>query len=569
MAGGQGRSLCGPPTAMKTEALLRLLGGIDWSPASGDEPARLGRKPAVLLATAAANGARGVSRERLAAMLYPGQDAHSGAAALRQCLHHLRKSLGPADASIDAGIGRIAIRREFTDVDAFERAAARGDAASLALAARLYQGDFAEGIDPDDDEITRWIEAERLRLRALAQDVLGRLAACETNPQTNEVAVGLAHRLLARDPVHEGCYRSLMLLLERAGMSAEALRAYERCKTVLREQIGIEPSAETAALARRIWNAARAAGASETQAGAAVRPGSSESVSIGTVLAHAPAAAAADHCLRAWNLFTQFSAKTNRQARIEVETALGIAPSDVTALVLLGWTHFFDWIAGWVDDPRQSYLHCCEQARRAFAVPGERGSPHQLQAKLMLWTRRHDEALEHARKAVAIEPTYGYAHFNLADVLSYCGKHDEALDHIRYAMAIEPVEFGVFKTIEAFALFLSGSNQQARESVESALTRNPGYPWAHGLKAAIDSELGNFEAARAAAKLARSLCPRMGVGFDGDYWPLLRHVDRDRLSGAWARIGEQSLGEARAEIVQLRPARRRNAHAPPAADEST
>ena len=72
----------------------------------------------------------------------------------------------------------------------------------LALAARLYLGDFAEGIDPDDDEIARRIEAERVRLRALAQDVLGRLGACETNPQTNEVAIGLARRLLALDPAH-------------------------------------------------------------------------------------------------------------------------------------------------------------------------------------------------------------------------------------------------------------------------------------------------------------------------------------------------------------------------------
>ena len=66
-----------------TRPMLRLLGGIDFSPSASGGTARLGRKPQALLALVAASGARGATRERLVRAIWADSDEHAGAAALR------------------------------------------------------------------------------------------------------------------------------------------------------------------------------------------------------------------------------------------------------------------------------------------------------------------------------------------------------------------------------------------------------------------------------------------------------------------------------------------------------
>ena len=60
--------------------------------------------------------------------------------------------------------------------------------------------------------------------------------------------VETAHRLLALDPLDEGAHRALMLAYARTGRPALALRQYLACRRALVDGLGVEPSAETAAI---------------------------------------------------------------------------------------------------------------------------------------------------------------------------------------------------------------------------------------------------------------------------------------------------------------------------------
>ncbi len=57
---------------------------------------------------------------------------------------------------------------------------------------------------------------------------------------------------VAEAPLRERRWAQLMLALHRAGRQAEALRAYQRLRETLAEELGLEPSAEVQRLERRI-----------------------------------------------------------------------------------------------------------------------------------------------------------------------------------------------------------------------------------------------------------------------------------------------------------------------------
>jgi DNA-binding SARP family transcriptional activator len=101
------------------------------------------------------------------------------------------------------------------------------------------------GFLPDED--ADWIretrqELESLHLRALECYV----QACLGVGGTELAAAERASRELIRlAPYRESGHRDLMRALAARGNAAEALRAYERLRILLREELGIAPSAET------------------------------------------------------------------------------------------------------------------------------------------------------------------------------------------------------------------------------------------------------------------------------------------------------------------------------------
>jgi two-component SAPR family response regulator len=61
-------------------------------------------------------------------------------------------------------------------------------------------------------------------------------------------AVDLYRKGLETDILAEEMYRRLMTCLQSTGKNCEAVAVYERCRKVLRQVIGMEPSRETEAV---------------------------------------------------------------------------------------------------------------------------------------------------------------------------------------------------------------------------------------------------------------------------------------------------------------------------------
>lgn len=236
---------------------LKLLGGVSLEGDGGPLPGpAVQRHRLALLALLAASRNRSVLRDKLMAWLWPERDAEHARALLNQAVHVLRRTLGNSaiqsvgeELQLDAGLVRC-------DLIGFEEAR---NAGQLEQAAALYGGPFLDGFFLSEaPEFERWVERERDRLATAYARVLDDLAK-QAGGEDRQRAVELWKAKVAHDPFDSGAVLQLMEALAASGNRAAALQAAETHQRLLREEFGIEPSAEVLALAATL-RAVRPAG---------------------------------------------------------------------------------------------------------------------------------------------------------------------------------------------------------------------------------------------------------------------------------------------------------------------
>lgn len=123
----------------------------------------------------------------------------------------------------------------------------------LAEAVGLYRGDFMAGYYLDDcPEFESWLTREQENWRRQVTEVLDRLVAHYALRGQDNQAELYSRRWLELEPWQERAHRYLMILLARNDQRAEALTQYEICRRVLKEELDVEPTAETSALYEQI-----------------------------------------------------------------------------------------------------------------------------------------------------------------------------------------------------------------------------------------------------------------------------------------------------------------------------
>ncbi len=114
--------------------------------------------------------------------------------------------------------------------------------AMLEQAVLLCAGSPLDGVEGD------WTSSFREQLSRQQAYVTRYLMTCRRERKDFEGALGLGRRLLEADPYREDIHRDVMGLLLACDDRAGALRQFEQCKTLLAEDLGVEPSPETTAL---------------------------------------------------------------------------------------------------------------------------------------------------------------------------------------------------------------------------------------------------------------------------------------------------------------------------------
>lgn len=212
------------------------------------------RKTQALLVLLARSGA--MPRGRIAALLWPELDESAGRRNLRRELARLREA--GAGAAIVSEADRLALAADLTvDAQAFGDALAAGrPEAALAL----WRGLPADGLVLEDaPAFGDWLTLERERLQRARQQALAAVARVHEARGDAAAALGWVQTLLAEDPLQEQHHRDAMRLLAACGRREAALAQYLRCRTLLHDELGLAPTAETEDLAASLRGAAAGA----------------------------------------------------------------------------------------------------------------------------------------------------------------------------------------------------------------------------------------------------------------------------------------------------------------------
>lgn len=222
---------------------LRLFGTAHLEGPGGLLPTP-GPRRLALLASLAAAGSAGVTRDKLVSRLWPEDDDVRARAKLSQLLYALRTELG-ADLIEGTSVLRLDPTTVRSDVAAFDTALAeRRDADAVAL----YTGPFLDGFHlSENPEFSQWADPERERRAAAVRAAAVR--AAESVPAASATEVAQAwQRAVALDP-HSGklVLRAMEAQASNGDRSA-ALRLAEQYAARVRADLETEP--DTAVMRR-------------------------------------------------------------------------------------------------------------------------------------------------------------------------------------------------------------------------------------------------------------------------------------------------------------------------------
>ncbi|MET1086305.1 MAG: BTAD domain-containing putative transcriptional regulator [Arthrobacter sp.] len=209
-----------------------------------------GPKPRQVLEILLLSFGSAVSKTRMMDLLWGGNHPAVALPTLESYVSVLRRHLQPGTGRMGplrTVTGGYAIDRSMVDLD-LDRFAALTKRASqaeprAALALLTEALDLASAPLLGDELLPAWAEEERA-LHA-ANVARARVLAAEAALSVGEVgtAIALGSAASKEDPLNERAWTALILGLERNGENTEALRAFDRCRRVMDEELGCAPSA--------------------------------------------------------------------------------------------------------------------------------------------------------------------------------------------------------------------------------------------------------------------------------------------------------------------------------------
>jgi DNA-binding SARP family transcriptional activator len=193
----------------------------------------------------------GQPREQITDVFWPELPPARAKSTFHSTVYRLRRATHMEILAFDRSSGIYELNLEaryWYDVEEFEKllkvAPGSGDSRSEALrqAIALYHGEYMEGFYSD------WCLPKRRTLEKQYLDALSELAHWCTDEGLYDEALELCEKALQKDSYREEMYRLMMKCYSLLGQPSRVTQVYQRCATVLAEELGIEPAAETVAL---------------------------------------------------------------------------------------------------------------------------------------------------------------------------------------------------------------------------------------------------------------------------------------------------------------------------------
>jgi adenylate cyclase len=574
--GGEERGNDGP------KVRLRLLGGfaidVDGRPAVVEA-----RKNRGLLGIVVLSPGLAVSRERLVSLLWSDRAPEQARASLRQSLTVLRREVDNEATrllAIDEDDVRVIARDLEVDALQFLALARSQKRDDLRAAATLYGGDFLEGVAIRDPAFVDWLGLEQGRFHRAITEVLDRLATVESGA----LALAAAQRLVALDPLREASQRRLMQVFADNGETAQALRQYDLCRTLLRDELGVEPAAETQELRKKLASTARVApvAAARASAAAAGRTRSKPTVAV-LPLANLSGDPSQDYFSDGIteDIITELSRFKNLAVIARASSfAFRGQPNAIDVIGReLGADYVLDGSIRRIGSRVRITAHLCEAGSanqvwaerydrdvsdifalhedlarniagtlaiqlddrvlaqaRSKGPDDERAYEHWLKGKRHLWVEGalNLEARSHFERAIVIDPSLARAHAGAAvtyveEAVQFPTRDEfraalaRGQEHAQTALELDPTE-SLAHIALAWTCLYAGDFVREKHHVELAFALNPNDADMLANSAYLLSHYGDRDAAVAAGRMAQRLNPRHPEWYDSFFSAALFHA---------------------------------------------
>jgi DNA-binding SARP family transcriptional activator/TolB-like protein/tetratricopeptide (TPR) repeat protein len=173
---------------------------------------------------------RSVSRETLARLLWPAQDPDKARHALSQMLYELKGALG--DGWVDASSASLAATSQLTcdALDFLELA----EGADVMRAGALYRGTFLQStVLVPHQEYRAWVDRMQNRFASAYRYAQSASVQRLQEAGDNDEALEAAQHWVDREPLDDDAHARLIELFARCGRRREALRHWEKYRTLL------------------------------------------------------------------------------------------------------------------------------------------------------------------------------------------------------------------------------------------------------------------------------------------------------------------------------------------------
>lgn len=209
-------------------------------------------RPLGLLAVLAAAGTRGVTRDKLAALLWGEAEQGPARRHLSDVLYLVHNELNSDAVTTAAKV--LYLNHDAVATDLFEfRTALR--AVDLEAAVAAYAGPFLEGFHLDDaPEFEHWMEGERARLFRECTEALDRLASAAEAKADWSAAARWWARAVEHDPYDTRLVVRRMHALAACGDRANALQAGDEHRRRLAADLQLDPDSALSDETERIRN---------------------------------------------------------------------------------------------------------------------------------------------------------------------------------------------------------------------------------------------------------------------------------------------------------------------------
>ncbi|MBK5305755.1 MAG: alpha/beta fold hydrolase, partial [Frankiaceae bacterium] len=229
---------------------VRLLGTVEAEADDGLPRTLNAAKERSLVAALALAGGSVVTTEALIWSLWGEDPPRAARKTLQTYVWNLRQAFGSARVITDTFGYRLAVAPDDVDVHRFRALVRAGDEArragdtgsaraTLHEALALWRGDAFTGVAQHTGLAAEAVRLEQERLAAVEARISSDLLAGMHGELVTELEL-----LVDLHPFRERLWGHLMVALYRCGRQADALAAFQRARSVLRDELGLEPGGD-------------------------------------------------------------------------------------------------------------------------------------------------------------------------------------------------------------------------------------------------------------------------------------------------------------------------------------